>query len=102
MIMSERDARGPEDYDRPANYIPPFITWPRTSPPLLAAVWTLKYHLPAARSAAWASVRVASPLSGLASAPVAGAGTGTTTPVLVLASAGPWKCAAAAGPVRSL
>ena len=83
-------------------YIPPFMTWPRISPPLLAAVWTLKYHLPAARSAACASVRVASPLSGLTIPPLAGAGTGTTTPALVLASAGPWKCAAVAGPVRSL
>src|SRR5262249_179460 len=60
-----------------------FITWPRISPPLFAAVWTLKYHLPAARSAAWASVRVASPLIGLVTAPL----TGTTTPALVLASA---------------
>ena len=81
-----------------AHALHPFITWPRISPPLLAAVWTLKYHLPAARSAAWASVSVASPLIGLASAPF----TGTTTPALVLASAGPWKCAAVAGPLRSL
>src|SRR5207244_3173678 len=33
-----------------------FVTWPRISPPLLAAVWTFTYHLPAMSSLACASV----------------------------------------------
>ncbi len=38
-----------------------FIICPRSSPPGLAAVWTLAYHLPASRSAIWLSVNVAVP-----------------------------------------
>ncbi len=40
---------------------PAGIIWPRISPPLLAAVWTFTYHLPACRSAICASVSVTGP-----------------------------------------
>src|ERR1700728_649876 len=69
------------------NYI--FVSWPRTSPPLLASVWMLTYQLPAVRSAAWASVSVADPSNGLALDLI-----GTATPAFLPAAAGPWKCAA--------
>ena len=62
-----------------------FMTCPRISPPLFFSVWMLKYHLPATRSAACASVRVASPLMGLAATSLAP----RATPALDLASAGP-------------
>src|SRR6202035_971667 len=44
-VATSRDGRGTSSAC--AAY---FVTWPRISPPLLASVWTLKYHLPAARS----------------------------------------------------
>src|SRR6516164_3647892 len=72
-----------------------FITWPRSSPPLWASVWMLTYHLPARRSAAWASVRSALPLKVLDLASVIG----TTTPAFLPGSAGPWKWPAVAGPL---
>ena len=59
-------------------------TWPRISPPLLASVCTLIYHLPAANSAACASVNVAEPSMGLVMPAM-----GTTTPALFPCSAGP-------------
>src|SRR4051794_40156769 len=69
--------------------------WPRISPPGLAAVWTLAYHLPAIRSAAWAGVSVAWPSIGLAAD-----AKGRTTAAFAPALAGPWKWAAVAGPLR--
>src|ERR1700683_108798 len=66
-----------------------FISWPRTSPPLLASVWTLTYQLPAIRSAAWASVSVAEPSNGLVLGLIA-----TATPAFLPGAAGPWKWAA--------
>src|ERR1700686_2318304 len=65
----------------------PFITCPRSSPSLCSAVWTLKYQRPAWRSAAPASVKVVSPLIGLARFPESG----TTGGALAPAAAGPWK-----------
>src|SRR5437868_10360809 len=50
------------------------------------------------RSAACASVSVALPSTGLAVA----LGIATATPAFLPASAGPWKCAAVAGPDRPL
>src|ERR1700675_4810945 len=76
------------------------VTWPRISPPLLAAVWMLKYHLPAIRSEAWASVSVASPSNGLFA--VVSEKTGICTAALLPGSAGPWKWAAVAGPVEKM
>jgi len=73
------------------------VTWPRISPPGLAAVCMLTYHLPACRSAACASVKVASPLIGDLVTVI-----GSPTPALAPASAGPWKWAATASPVRPL
>lgn len=71
-------------------------TWPRISPPGYWAVWTLKYHMPASSSASCASVSVAVPAMGLASAP----STGTTGGAFSPGEAGPWKCAAVASPDR--
>src|SRR5262249_39826853 len=76
-----------------------FTTWPRISPPLLASVWTLAYNMPFCRSSAWASVKVAWPLNGLerfwpfSEIQITGA-------AFLPTSAGPWKCAAVAGPLR--
>src|ERR1700681_1766443 len=64
-----------------------FITCPRSSPSLCAAVWTLKYQRPAWRSVAWRSVSVALPLIGLARLPESGTTGGAFAP----AAAGPWK-----------
>src|SRR6185312_6434328 len=75
-----------------------FLTWPRISPALLASVWILKYQRPAIRSAACASVSALEPSNGLLA--VGPWNTGTTTPAFLPGSAGPWKCAAVAGPVR--
>src|SRR6516164_631455 len=72
-----------------------FITWPRISPPLWASVWMLTYHLPAMRSAAWASVRSAEPWNGLELAVI-----GMATPAFLPGSAGPWKWPAVALPLR--
>src|SRR4029077_8960029 len=70
--------------------------WPRSSPPLFAAVWTFAYHLPASRSAICASVSVTEPVTGLVGfVPI-----GTATRALAPGAAGPWKCAAVAGPLR--
>src|SRR5260370_31282253 len=71
-----------------------FVTWLRISPGLFASVWMLKYHFPARRSAACASVSVAGPLIGLATLPL----TGTPTPPVLSRSAGPRKYAAEAVP----
>ena len=38
-----------------------FTIWPRISPPLLAAVWTLTYMSPSISALAWASLSVAEP-----------------------------------------
>src|SRR5664279_4665689 len=74
-----------------------FVSWPRISPPLLAAVWTLTYMSPSIRALAWASLSVAEPSKlgplGLI---------GTMTPAFLPSAAGPWKWAAVAGPVRPL
>ena len=43
-----------------------FVSWPRISPPLLAAVWTLTYMSPSISALAWASLSVAEPSNGLA------------------------------------
>ena len=70
-------------------------TWPRTSPVGFCAVCTLKYHWPAIRSVTCCSVSVADPLIGVASAFLL---IGTWTPAFCPTGAGPWKCAAVAGP----
>src|SRR6185312_3087 len=80
---------------RPCGYC--FVIWPRISPPGCSLVWTLAYHLPAMRSDSCWSVSVAVPLCGL----VGLVPHGTTTPALAPGAAGPWKCAAVAGPLRS-
>src|SRR5437868_394383 len=74
-------------------------TWPRISPPGLALVWTLTYHLPARRSAIWSSVSTLEPVAGLGTLPMP---IGTTTGALAPGVAGPWKCAAVASPVSPL
>src|SRR5262249_18108184 len=76
----------------PGDYL---VAGPRASPALLAAVWTLTYHLPASNSSAWASVSVAEPSNEPLSAPAIG----TTTPPFFPGSP-EWKCAAVAGPLR--
>src|SRR5262245_59191526 len=72
----------------------PLTTWPRISPGLNLAVWTLKYSRPPTRSAACASVRTAEPCIGLARPLVMG----IRTAALWAVSEGPWKCAAVTGP----
>ena len=56
------------------------ITWPRISPPLLAAVCTFTYRLPASRSFICASVSVAVPCTGLVGL---GPPIGTATPAFL-------------------
>src|SRR5262249_18500022 len=73
-----------------------FVTCPPISPRQFASVLMLEYHLPAKGSAAWVSVSVAVPSIGLATEPW----TGTMTPAVLSGSAGPWKSAAGALPVR--
>src|SRR5258707_9199275 len=68
-----------------------FVTWPRISPGLFASVWMLKYHFPARRSAACASVSVAGPFIRLAPPPW----TRTTKPPAFSGSAGAPKNVAA-------
>ena len=77
----------------------PFMTWPRISPPLLAAVWTLKYQLAGGEVG---GLGIGQRRLALDRAGERRRSAGTTTPAFALASAGPWKWAAVAGPLRSL
>src|SRR5258706_3974555 len=61
-----------------------FVTWPRISPGLFASVWMLKYHFPARRSAACASVSVAVSFIGASTLP----STRTTKAAVLSRSAG--------------
>src|SRR6185295_19548191 len=72
-----------------------YLTWPRISPPGLAAVCRLTYQRPALSWSTWACVRVAEPSIGLAIEPVKG----RTTPAFAPSAAGPWKWPAVTGPV---
>lgn len=72
------------------------VSWPRISPPGLAAVWMFTYHRPALRSPIWLSVMADEPLIGLANGGVSG----MATPAALPTGAGPWKWAMVGAPER--
>src|SRR5262249_33869292 len=72
------------------------LIWPRISPFGFFEVWTFTYVLPAFSGAIWACVSVTVPLAG----DVHGPQRPTRTPAATCRAAGPWMCAAFAGPLR--
>src|ERR1035441_10885155 len=72
-----------------------YLTWPRISPPGLAAVCRLTYQRPLLTCSTCAAVSAIKPVIGLASGPA----NGTTTPALAPGMDGPWKWPAVTGAV---